>query len=175
MKIYQKIFWVIGLVALAALSLGGFLVNIGLISRFVIIGTLTTLEQDITIGLATLVIFGFLFVLSIYLPIVTWVRKGEGGPAIPLKNPLGEVEISQKAICEFIQRVGKEVQGVEDVKAKLKSTEEGVDVSLTLSAQAQGEIPRLIDELQTVVKNYLNNTVGIESVREIKVKVAKIL
>ncbi|GAF84442.1 unnamed protein product, partial [marine sediment metagenome] len=49
------------------------------------------------------------------------------------------------------------------------------DVYLTLSAQGQGEIPRLIDELQTVVKNYLNNTVGIENVREVKVKVAKIL
>ena len=175
MRIYQKAFWVIGLVALAALSIGGFLASIGFFPRFVIFGTLTTLEQDIAIRLAALAVFGFLFALSIYLPIVTWVGKGGRGPTIPLKNPLGAVEISQKAICEFIQRVGKEVQGVEDVKASVKSTEEGVDVFLTLSAQAQGEIPRLIDELQTVVKNYLNNTVGIENVREIKVKVAKIL
>ncbi len=174
MRIYQKVFWVIGLIALAALSLGGFLVSIGFIPRFVIFGTLTTLEQNILIGLATLIVFGFLFVLSIYLPIVTWGKKG-GAATIPLRNPLGEVEISQRAICEFIQRVGKEVQGVEDIKANIKSTEEGVDVLLTLSAQAQGEIPRLIDELQTVVKNYLNKTVGIENVREIKVKVAKIL
>ncbi|RLE06513.1 hypothetical protein DRZ78_04635, partial [Candidatus Aerophobetes bacterium] len=102
--------------------------------------------------------------------------KGEGGRAIiPLKNPLGEVEISQRAICEFIQRVGKEVEGVEDVRAGIKSGEEGVDVFLTLSARAQGEVPRLIDELQTVVKNYLNRTLGIENVREIKVRVAKLI
>ena len=175
MRIYQKVFWVIGLIALAALSLGGFLVSVGFIPRFVIFGTLTTLEQNILIGLATLIVFGFLFILSIYLPIVTWGKKQGGTATIPLRNPLGEVEISQRAICEFIQRVGKEVQGVEDIKANIKSTEEGVDVLLTLSAQAQGEIPRLIDELQTVVKNYLNKTVGIENVREIKVKVAKIL
>jgi len=92
-----------------------------------------------------------------------------------LKNPLGEMEISQKAICGFIQRIGKGVEGVEDIKADIKLAEEGVDVYLTLSAQGQGEIPRLIDELQTVVKNYLNNTIGIENVREVKVKVAKIL
>jgi len=174
MRIYQKAFWVIGLIALAALSLGGFLINIGFVPRFVIFGTLTVLEQDIAIRLAALVIFGFLFALSIYLPIVTWVKGGRDA-TIPLRNPLGEIEISQRAVCEFIQRVGKEVQGVEDIKANIKSTEEGVDVLLTLSAQAQGEIPRLIDELQTVVKNYLNKTVGIENVREIKVKVAKIL
>ena len=158
MRIYQKVLWVIGLIALAALSLGGFLVSIGVIPRFIIFSTLTALEQDIAIRLATVIVFGFLFVLSIYLPIATWARKGGGITTIPLKNPLGEVEISQRAICEFIQRVGKEVQGVEDIKANIKSTEEGVDVFLTLSAQAQGEIPRLIDELQTVVKNYLNNT-----------------
>jgi len=64
---------------------------------------------------------------------------------------------------------------VEDIKADIKLAEEGVDVYLTLSAQAQGEIPRLIDELQTVVKNYLNNTVGIENVQEVKVKVTKII
>ncbi len=176
MRIHQKIFWVLGLIALAALSLGGFLVSTGFIPRFIIFGTLTTLEQDFAIRLATFVVFGFLFVLSIYLPIVTWGKEKRGGAAtIPLRNPLGEIEISQRAICEFIQRVGKEVQGVEDIKANIKSTEEGVDVFLALSAQAQGEIPRLIDELQTVVKNYLNNTVGIENVREIKVKVAKII
>jgi uncharacterized alkaline shock family protein YloU len=85
------------------------------------------------------------------------------------------VEISQRAICEFIQRVGKEVEGVEDIKARIKSGDEGVNVFLTLSARGQGEVPRLIDELQTVVKNYLNQTLGIENVREVKVRVAKLL
>ncbi|MEA3485792.1 MAG: alkaline shock response membrane anchor protein AmaP, partial [Candidatus Aerophobetes bacterium] len=119
-------------------------------------------------------VFAFLFGISIYLPFLR-KRESKGGAIIPLKNPLGEVEISQRAICEFIQRVGKEVEGVEDIKARIKSSDEGVNVFLTLSARAQGEVPRLIDELQTVVKNYLNQTLGIENVREIKVRVTKLL
>ncbi|MCD6257209.1 alkaline shock response membrane anchor protein AmaP [Candidatus Aerophobetes bacterium] len=173
MKIYQKVLWVIALVAFGALSLGGLLVSAGILPKILIFSALTAMELGILIRIGVSVVFIFLLGLSIYLPIVTWT-EGKG-TTIPLRNPLGEIEISQKAICEFIQRVGKEVQGVEDLKAKVKSTEEGVDVDLTLAAHAQGEIPRLIDELQNVIKNYLNNTVGIENVREIRVKVGKIL
>jgi len=67
------------------------------------------------------------------------------------------------------------VEGIEDIKARIKTGEEGIDVFLTLSARAQEEVPRLIDELQTVVKNYLNHTLGIENVREIKVRVTKLI
>jgi len=173
MKIYQKVLWVIALVAFGALSLGGLLVSTGILPKILIFSALTAMELGILIRIGVSVVFIFLLGLSIYLPVVTWT-EGKG-TTIPLRNPLGEIEISQRAICEFIQKVGKEVQGVEDLKAKVKSTEEGVDVDLTLAAHAQGEIPRLIDELQNVIKNYLNNTVGIENVREIRVKVGKIL
>ncbi len=174
MRIYQKILWAISLIALGALSLGGFLVSTEILPKILVFSALTAIDLNILIRVATSVVFAFFIVLSVYLPLVTWTT-GRKETTIPLKNPLGEIEISQRAICEFIQRVGREVQGVEDLKAKVKSTEQGLDVFLNLSVHAQGEIPRLIDELQTVVKNYLNNTVGIEDVREIKVKVGKIL
>ncbi len=173
MRFYQKIILGIGLVALAAFSLGGALVAMGVFSRFVVVAALSALEQDPVIRLVSLVVFLFLLVMSIYFPF-SFRRRTERA-TIPLKNPLGEVEISQKAISEFVQRVGKEVEGVEDLEAAVKSDDEGLDVYLTLSAEAKGEIPRLIDELQTVVRNYLTSTVGIENVREIKVKIAKIL
>jgi len=173
MKIYQKVLWVIALVALAAFSLGGFFVSAGVLPKILIFSAFTEIELDIVVRLICLVVFAFLFILSFYLPFATWAEKK--GTVIPLKNPLGEVEISQKAISEFIQRVGKEIEGVEDLKAKVRSTEEGIDVELSISVQAQGEIPRLIDELQSVVKKYLNTTVGIENVREVKVKVGKII
>ncbi len=173
MRVCKRILWGIIVVTLALLSLAGFFISLEIIPRFAILGALTALEQQLLTKGIFICLFGFLFVLSIALPLLT--RKKRESAVVSLKNPLGEMEISQKAICGFIQRIGKGVEGVEDIKADIKLAEEGVDVYLTLSAQGQGEIPRLIDELQTVVKNYLNNTVGIENVREVKVKVAKIL
>ncbi len=173
MRICKRILWGIIVFALALLSLAGFFISLEIIPRFAILGAVTALEQQLFTKGIFVCLFGFLFVLSIALPLLG--REKRDGAVVSLKNPLGEMEISQKAICGFIQRIGKGVEGVEDIKADIKLVEEGVDVHLTLSAQGQGEIPRLIDELQTVVKNYLNNTVGIENVREVKVKVAKIL
>ncbi|GAJ16103.1 unnamed protein product [marine sediment metagenome] len=173
MRVFKRILWGIIVLALALLSLAGFFISLEIIPRFAILGALTALEQQLLTRGIFICLFGFLFVLSIALPLLA--REKREGTVVSLKNPLGEMEISQKAICGFIQRIGKGVEGVEDIKADIKLAEEGVDVYLTLSAQGQGEIPRLIDELQTVVKNYLNNTVGIENVREVKVKVAKIL
>ncbi|HHF97953.1 MAG TPA: alkaline shock response membrane anchor protein AmaP [Candidatus Aerophobetes bacterium] len=173
MKIYQKVLWIIGLVSLAAFSIGGLTVSTGAMPKILIFSALTAVELNFIVKLITTVVFAFLLFLSIYLPIFTWTEKK--GTIIPLRNPLGEIEISQRAISDFIQRVGREVEGVQDLKAKVRSTEEGVDVELSLSVQAQGEIPRLIDELQNVIKKYLNTTVGIENVREIKVKVGKIV
>lgn len=173
MRFYRKVLWGVIVVALTLLSLVGFLVSLEIIPRFAILGALTALEQQLVTKGIFVCLFGSLFVLSIALPLLT--REKRGGGFVSLKNPLGEMAISEKAICGFIQRIGKGVEGVEDIKADIKLTDEGVDVYLTLSAQAKGEIPRLIDELQTMVKDYLNNTVGIENVREVKVKVAKIL
>jgi len=173
MQTYQKVLWAAGICALAFLSLMGFLIVMGLFPKVLIFGMLTTVDQVLRIRLASAAIFIFLFGLSLYLPFS--MRRGAGKSVIYLKNPLGAIEISQRAICEFIERVGKQVEGVEDIKAAIKSDEEGVDVFLTLSAKAEGEVPRLIDELQTVIKNYLAHTLGIENVREIKVKVTKLL
>lgn len=173
MRFYQKIMLGVGFVVLAVLCLGGALVTVGVFSRFVVVGALSALEQSPLTRLILLVVFLFLLGMSIYFPFSFRGRAKK--TAVPLKNPLGEVEISQKAISEFVQRIGKEVEGVQDLEASIESSDEGLDVHLTLSAEAKGEIPRLIDELQTVVKNYLTSTIGIENVREIKVKVAKIL
>ena len=125
-----------------------------ILPKILIFSALTGINLNIFIQIGTSAVFAFLFMLSIYLPLVTWTEKKSA--TIPLRNPLGEVEISQKAISDFIQRVGSEVEGVGDLKAKVRYTEEGLDVDLSLSAQAQGEIPRLIDEVQSVVKKYLN-------------------
>jgi hypothetical protein len=143
MKVCKRILWGIIVVALALFSLVGFFISLEIIPRFAILGALTALEQQLLTKGIFVCLFGFLFVLGIALPLLAR-EKREGG-VVSLKNPLGEMEISQKAICGFIQRIGKGVEGVEDIKADIKLAEEGVDVYLTLSAQGQGEIPRLID------------------------------
>lgn len=172
MRIYQKVLWGVGLVALGAFSLAGFLADTELISQFVVYLALRRMWDELIIRTATGVVFLFLLALSIYLPISTWLKGG----LITLSNPLGPLNISTKAISKFIQRIGKRTEEVKDVRIRIKPVKEGVESYVTLSAhgEVEGGIPHLINDFQEMVKKYLMEQVGVPDVKKVEVKVTKI-
>ncbi|RLE09226.1 alkaline shock response membrane anchor protein AmaP [Candidatus Aerophobetes bacterium] len=172
MRIYQKVLWGVGLVALGAFSLAGFLADTELISQFVVYLALRRMWDELIIRTATGVVFLFLLALSIYLPISTWLKGG----LITLSNPLGPLNISTKAISKFIQRIGKRTEEVKDVRIRIKHVKEGVESYVTLSAhgEVEGGIPHLINDFQEMVKKYLMEQVGVPDVKKVEVKVTKI-
>jgi len=174
MRAYQKVLWVVGLVALGAFSLAGFLADAGFIPRTIVYFALTKMWLELTIRLTAGAVFLFLLVLSIYLPISTWL-KGAGG-WITLSNPLGPLSISTEAISKFIQRTGEKMEEVTGAKIKIKPAKEGVESYVTLSAhgEAEGGVPRLVNDFQEMVKKYLVEQVGIPDVKKVEVRVTKI-
>lgn len=174
MKLHQKLLWVLGLVALGAFSLAGFLSYVGFIPRMTAYRALTAMWYEPTIGLIAGAVFLFLLALSIYLPISTWL-KAEGG-VVTFSNPLGTVEISREVVSRFIRRVGQEMGEVEGVKVEIKPVDEGARcyVTLAVCSEAEGGIPRLLNSFQELVKKHLVETVGVADVKEVKVKVTKI-
>jgi len=172
LRIYQKVLWGVGLVALGAFSLAGFLADTELISQFVVYLALRRMWDELIIRTATGVVFLFLLALSIYLPISTWLKGG----LITLSNPLGPLNISTKAISKFIQRIGKRTEEVKDVRIRIKPVKEGVESYVTLSAhgEVEGGIPHLINDFQEMVKKYLMEQVGVPDVKKVEVKVTKI-
>lgn len=123
MRAYQKVLWVVGLVALGAFSLAGFLADAGFIPRTTVYFALTKMWLELTIRLTAGAVFLFLLVLSIYLPISTWL-KGAGG-WITLSNPLGPLSISTEAISKFIQRTGEKIGGGDRCKDKNQACKRG--------------------------------------------------
>jgi hypothetical protein len=174
MRAYQKTLWVVGLVALGAFSLAGFLADAEFIPRTTVYFALTKMWLELTIRLTAGAVFLFLLVLSIYLPLSTWL-KGAGG-WITLSNPLGPLSISTEAISKFIQRTGERMEEVRGAKIKVRSAKEGVESYVTLSAhgEAEGGVPRLVNDFQEMVKKYLVEQVGIPDVKKIEVRVTKI-
>ena len=175
MRAYQKVLWVVGLVALGAFSLAGFLSDVGLIPRMTAYRALTRMWYELSITITAGAVFLFLLALSIYLPISTWLR-GRGG-VITVSNPLGPVELSTEAVSKFIQRLGEEMQGVEGVRVRVEAQAEGVECYVTLAAhsEVEGGIPRLTKDFQEFVKKNLLETVGVPDVKKVEVKITKIL
>ncbi len=175
MRAYQKVLWVVGLVALGAFSLAGFLSDVGLIPRMTAYRALTRMWYELSITITAGAVFLFLLALSIYLPISTWFR-GRGG-VITVSNPLGPVELSTEAVSRFLQRLGEEMQGVEGVRVRVEAQAEGVECYVTLAAHSEGEggIPKLTKDFQELVKKNLLETVGVSDVKKVEVKITKIL
>ncbi|MEA1964840.1 MAG: alkaline shock response membrane anchor protein AmaP [Candidatus Aerophobetes bacterium] len=174
MKIYQKVLWVVGLVALGAFSLAGFLADAKFIPQVTVYLALMKMWGELPIRLTAGGVFLFLLVLSVYLPLSTWLRSAGG--FIATSNPLGSLDISTKAISKFIQRTGKKMEGVRNAKIKIKPVKEGVESYVTLSAhgEVEGGIPRLVNDFQEMVKKYLVEQVGVPNVEKIEVRVTKI-
>ena len=116
MRAYQKALWVVSLVALGAFSLAGFLADVGVISRFIVYLALTRMWAELAIRVTAGAVFLFLLVLSVYLPLSTWL--GKTGEWITVSNPLGSLHISTKAISKFIQRTGERMEDVSSSSGK---------------------------------------------------------
>jgi len=175
MKVHQKVLWAVGLVALGAFSLAGFLSDVGLIPRMTAYRALTRMWYELSITITAGAVFLFLLALSIYLPISTWLR-GRGG-VITVSNPLGPVELSTEAVSKFLQRLGEEMQGVEGLRVRVEAQAEGVECYVTLAAHSEGEggIPKLTKDFQEFVKKNLLEIVGVSDVKKVEVKITKIL
>ena len=175
MKVHQKVLWAVGLVALGAFSLAGFLSDVGLIPRMTVYRALTRMWYELSITITAGAVFLFLLALSIYLPISRWLR-GRGG-VITVSNPLGPVELSTEAVSKFIQRLGEEMQGVEGARVRVEAEDEGVGCYVTLAAhsEVEGGIPKLTKDFQEFVKKNLLEIVGVPEVKKVEVKLTKIL
>ena len=175
MKVHQKVLWAVGLVALGAFSLAGFLSDVEFIPRMTVYRALTRMWYELSITITAGAVFLFLLALSIYLPISRWLRGR--GEVITVSNPLGPVELSTEAVSKFIQRLGEEMQGVEGVRVRVEAEDEGVKCYVTLAAhsEVEGGIPKLTKDFQEFVKKNLLEIVGVSDVKKVEVKITKIL
>ena len=89
------------------------------------------------------------------------------------KSELGEVNITLGALDNLIKKVASRQAGVEEITTSLKDREEGLEISLTGKVEPGVVIPDLADELQKLVKSYLEDTTGV-TVSKVKVLVEEI-
>ncbi|MEG1500510.1 MAG: alkaline shock response membrane anchor protein AmaP [Clostridiales bacterium] len=85
----------------------------------------------------------------------------------------GQVNISLNAIETLVQKTALSVDGIKEVKSKLKTTPEGVAIYLYITVPDNINIPVIASDLQNQVKENLQNMSGL-NVLEVKVLVNNI-
>jgi uncharacterized alkaline shock family protein YloU len=117
---------------------------------------------------------GFIMILSVVLRWVGGLRK-EKNAFINFHSEDGSVGISTKAICDFIERVGKEFSAIKSIDSKLNQAKDAVDIMLSVKVLSGNKIPELSHVLQQRVRESVRESLGLEEIRNITIKVQEII
>jgi len=118
------------------------------------------------------VISAFYLAISFRLIVYAFRRK-YAGQAVVHDTSLGEVRISLDGIENLVKKVARQVQGVREVRGNVQMSPDGLRVSLSITMSPDISIPSVSSEVQSTVKSYVRNVVGVE-VAEVRVQVENI-
>ena len=117
---------------------------------------------------------GTLLILSVLLRWLGGIGKKKED-FINFKSEDGSVGISIKAIHDFIERVGKEFSAIKSINSTLIRVGDGIDIALNVRVLSGNKIPELSQALQCRVRESVRESLGLEEVRNITIKVTEII
>lgn len=146
---------------------------ISLVTLFMALGWTTPLEylnnafnttnNRWVVGVSSSLIF--LGVLYLFL---TSILKNPVNHTNIATNNTGDINITIPAVEALVKKAAFQIRGVKEVKPLVKCTPDGVAIFLKTSMLPGTVIPQSAQDLQTIVKGYLEETAGLQVV-EVKV------
>lgn len=103
------------------------------------------------------------------------VKAGKVTRKISFDNPEGEVTVSIKAIEDFVKRIGQEFPQVLELSPTVLPSNGGIKVNAKTTLIAGNNVPKLAENIQSSIKERMQNTLGIENVTGIEVNVVKLV
>ena len=163
-RIVQTLFILAGLVIVFFLALYW-------IKPEILIRAQSYLEKNlIKAGLA-----GFSMILIGLIWLVYWFDHVIRTRSISFDNPHGKVRISLKAIEEFIaKKISTQMTNITSMNVKASLGSHGLETLMQLRISGGYNIPELTSQIQELIKNYLEDVVGVERVSHIEIVVSSI-
>lgn len=106
--------------------------------------------------------FGALFFLLGLRLLASLFRRREAGGALVRQAELGEVQIALGAVESFVDRVGRQVDGVRDLRARVMAGSEGIRVHIRAKVGDNVHVPQLSEELQNTVRQQVQRVIGVD-------------
>jgi len=172
-----KFFLILGAVIFFGLAIYTFLLSSGIL-------VYKDAQEFIKLGLENLekanfrLILGIVSFISLVISVVIFyasLKERIVKKEISFGNPLGEVKISLSAISEFVKRLGGQIEEIKEIKPRVVIGRKGLQIYNKITLFSDSNIPEASDRVQTVVKRYVQDVLGIQEVSEVKVFVEKII
>jgi uncharacterized alkaline shock family protein YloU len=94
---------------------------------------------------------------------------------IAFENPDGQVTISLTAIEDFIKRALKQLPEVKELRPSVKAGKKGIKIINRVTLFSDINIPETTEKIQNIVKNRVQDMLGVEEPIDIRVHVVKIV
>lgn len=172
-----KFFLIFGAVVFFGFAIYTFLISANILKfevcqRYLELGMDNLKELNIPLILGIISFLSFVISVAIfYASLKERIVKRE----ISFGNPLGEVKISLGAISEFVKKLGDQIEEVKEIKPRVVIGRKGLEICNKITLFSDSSIPEVSDRVQTVVKRYIQDVLGIQEVNEVKVFVEKII
>lgn len=124
------------------------------------------------LGLAASGIF-FILLSLLFAQIISGRHERE--KTIAFNNPSGQVTITLFAVEDLIRRIGQELPQIKEIRPDVVATKKrGIQVKIRLVLKSETNIPEFTTQLQEIVKNRIQEILGIEEEIVVKIHIAKI-
>ncbi|MDD5679914.1 MAG: alkaline shock response membrane anchor protein AmaP [Candidatus Omnitrophica bacterium] len=94
---------------------------------------------------------------------------------IAFENPSGQVTISLSAIEDFIRRTSDHLPEVKELRANVTAGKKGINIINRAIIYSDSNIPEVTEKIQSMLKNKIQEMLGIEEAINIKIHIAKIV
>ncbi len=116
----------------------------------------------------------FLIIASIFIAQIT-LGKMQREKTIAFNNPDGEVTVSLTAIEDFIKRLSSSMIEIRDLRSNVIAGKKGIEVNCRVSIWADANIPEITESIQAIIKNRIQEMLGIEEPIVVRMHVGKIV
>lgn len=117
---------------------------------------------------------GLLLIAISLLVIQLALSKLEREKTIAFDNPDGQVTVSLTAIEDFMRRLSRQIPEVKELRPKVVATKKGIVVNAKVTLSSEISIPNITEKIQTIVKNRVQDMLGIEEPIIVRVHIIKL-
>jgi len=116
-----------------------------------------------------------LFIFSLVGYVLTGLIGTPRAKYLAYETQYGNISISLKALQDFLGHLKNEFPTILSLVPKVRALDESLEVVLEVEVRAGAPIPEISRLLQERARNLINEKIGIADIRDIEVKVEKVV
>ena len=139
-----------------------------------VINILNVIYSDSQVRTVVGSIAGFIIILSfMFARLISGGRQKER--TIAFDNPSGRVTVSLGAVEDMVRRLMYKSYEIKDTKLHIIASKRGIEVSARIVLKSDVSIPEITSRLQEMIRNKIQEILGIEESVLVRIHVVKII